>query len=268
MDYTYPGISPEGVERLIHAILLRDDTPGTAKIANKIYNDITMGNGAFVVLCRDIESEITALISKRLPVSIIGKPSAPVEELPKDLNPAVEDEVVSQFKEYLNTKKGSDAISNIYTELCDSIERAGWSYGLRHLPEALEMVRDKVRKQAAVYRRSADMAANLTNLQPLYEAAVRISPMERVRSRNFLDVQTFFVALCENIRSRCGEMSSIFAWEILSDLADWPRFQEIIDTNAKLLETCLEVDSQFAEKPKYRFFSDPDRSSRVDLLDL
>ena len=155
--------SHEELSSLINAALLRDDTPGPVKIANKIYNDIMMGEGAFARIARMLETEAMRLISRDLPLSLLGSSSA---------------------------------------------------------------------------------------------------------QANYIDIQDFYTALCENTRSDCGEISASFSRDILKNLAEWPRLQAIIESNVTLYERCREIADQSAGKPKCRVFSDPDRSNPMDLVNI
>lgn len=262
------NFSNEELARLISTALLRDDTPPPGKIANRIYNDIMMGNGAFARLSRMIEREAMRLISRDLPASLLGTASAPVNVLPSGLRPGVRAKIEAEFRRYLESEAVQAEVSAVYNELCESIERAGWSYGVLNLPAALELFRDKVRKQTTVYSRSIELVGPYVNLEPLYEAACRVTLHERVRSNNYIDVHDFYTALCDNTRSGCTEIAARFSLEVLSSLAEWPRLQAIIDSNELLLERCKAIATAMADKPKPRVFSDPDRSSPHDFVNI
>ena len=258
--------TPEEFARLINAALLRDDTPTAGKIANRIYNDIMMGEGAFARLSRMVEGEGMKLISRDLPTSLLGSPSSPTNVIPASLRPGMQAKIEAELRKYLESDAVKAEVQAIYDEMCDSIERAGWAYGIVNLPDALSMVREKIRKQVKVYERSIALVGPYTDLEPLYEAACRITLNEKMRSKNYIDVQDFYTALCDNTRSSCTEIVAKFSRDVLEALAEWPRFQAIIDSNSTLLERCRLIAAKSPDKPKYRVFSDPDRSSPTDLL--
>ncbi len=260
--------SHEELSSLINAALLRDDTPGPVKIANKIYNDIMIGDGAFARISRMLEAEAMRLISRDLPLSLLGSSSAPVNEMPAALRPGVRARIEAEFKQFIHSDAVRTEVNNIYNELCDSIERAGWSFGIVNLAHAIEIFRDKVRKQTGVYDSSIALIGPFVDLDPLYEAACRVTLNERLRGNNRIDIQNFYTALCENTRSACVEIAATFSRNILNDLAEWPRLQAIIESNNTLYERCKEIAEQSAGKPKCRVFSDPDRSNPMDLVSI
>lgn len=260
--------SPEELARLINAALLRDDTPAPGKIANRIYNDIMMGHGAFARLSRLIENKAMQLIGTTLPPSLLGSPSVPVNKLPDALRPEVRSRIEAEFRLFLSSETVAAEVQALFDELCDSIERAGWSFGIVNLAHALEIFRDKVRKQVSVYDRSIALVGPFVDLEPLYEAACRISLQERVMSNNYVDIQDFYTALCDNVRSGCTEIAATFSRDTLRSLAEWPRLQAIIDSNVTLCNRCREIAAKCPGKPKWRVFSDPDRSSPADLVNI
>lgn len=130
------------------------------------------------------------------------------------------------------------------------------------------MFRDKVRKQVSVYERSMSLVGPYVDLAPLYDAAMRVTLNERVRGKNYMDVQNFYTALCDNTRCGCTEIAAGFSRDVLSALAEWPRLQAIIDSNVTLLNRCRQIASLSPDKPKCRVFSDPDRSSPMDLVNI
>lgn len=249
----------EELARFINAALLREDTPTPGKIANKIYNDIMMGSGAFARISRMIEREAMRLISRDLPTSLLGTSSSPANTLPASLRPGVRNKIEAEFGRYLESEAVRKEVAALYDELCDSIERAGWSYGVQNLPAALELFRDKVRKQVKVYESSIDLVGPFVDLEPLYEAACRVTLHERVRSNNYIDVHDFYTALCDNTRSGCQEIAARFSRDVLAELAGWPRLQDMIVFNEHLLERCRSIAAATAGMPKPRVFSDPDR---------
>lgn len=252
------------LSRLINAALLRDDTPAPGKIANKIYNDIMMGSGAFARVSRMIETEAMHLISRDLPPSLLGSPSSQTN-ITEALHPDIRTRIETEFKQYLNSETVRSEVGTIYDELCDSIERAGWSFGIVNLARALEILRDKIRKQANVYNSSIALVGPYTDLGPLYEAACCKT---NVHGNHYVDIQDFYTALCDNTRTGCTEIASAFYRDTLHDLAEWPRLQAIIESNVTLHERCRAIADQNAGKPKCRVFSDPDRSSPMDLVDI
>ena len=252
------------LSRLINAALLRDDTPAPGKIANKIYNDIMMGSGAFARVSRMIETEAMHLISRDLPPSLLGSPSSQTN-ITEALHPDIRIRIETEFKQYLNSETVRSEVGTIYDELCDSIERAGWSFGIVNLARALEILRDKIRKQANVYNSSIALVGPYTDLGPLYEAACCKT---NVHGNHYVDIQDFYTALCDNTRTGCTEIASAFYRDTLHDLAEWPRLQAIIESNVTLHERCRAIADQNAGKPKCRVFSDPDRSSPMDLVDI
>ncbi len=252
------------LSRLINAALLRDDTPAPGKIANKIYNDIMMGSGAFARVSRMIETEAMHLISRDLPPSLLGSPSSQTN-ITEALHPDIRTRIETEFKQYLNSETVRSEVGTIYNELCDSIERAGWSFGIVNLARALEILRDKIRKQANVYNSSIALVGPYTDLGPLYEAACCKT---NVHGNHYVDIQDFYTALCDNTRTGCTEIASTFYRDTLHDLAEWPRLQAIIESNVTLHERCRAIADQNAGKPKCRVFSDPDRSSPMDLVDI
>lgn len=260
--------SHEELSSLINAALLRDDTPGPVKIANKIYNDIMMGEGAFARISRMLETEALHLISRELPLSLLGSSSTPANELPAALRPGARARIEAEFRQFIHSDAVTKEVNKLYEELCDSIERAGWSFGIVNLAHAIEIFRDKVRKQVGVYDSSIALIGPFTDLEPLYETARRITIAERVRSNNYIDIQDFYTALCENTRSGCVEIAATFSRDILKDLAEWPRLQAIIESNVTLYKRCREIADQSAGKPKCRVFSDPDRSNPMDLVNI
>lgn len=260
--------SHEELSSLINAALLRDDTPGPVKIANKIYIDIMMGEGAFARISRMLETEAMRLISRDLPLSLLGSSSAQANELPAALRPGTRDRIEAEFRQFIHSGAVQNEVNKLYDELCDSIERAGWSFGIVNLAHAIEIFRDKVRKQVGVYDGSIALIGPFTDLEPLYEAACRVNIAERGSSNNYIDIQDFYTALCENTRSGCVEISATFSRDILKNLAEWPRLQAIIESNVTLYERCREIADQSAGKPKCRVFSDPDRSNPMDLVNI
>lgn len=268
MDSTFYKSTPGELARLINAALLRDDTPAPIKIANKIYNDIMMGQGAFARLSRLIENKAMQLISTTLPTSLLGSPSVPVNRLPDALRPEVRSRIEAEFRLFLNSETVVAEVRAIFDELCDSIERAGRSFGIVNLAHALEIFRDKVRKQISVYNSSIALVGPFIDLEPLYEAACKVSLQERVMSNNYIDIQDFYTALCDNTRSGCTEIAAIFSRDTLHNLAEWPRLQAIINSNRTLLDRCREIADKNSDKPNCRFFSDPDRSSPADILNI
>jgi len=260
--------SQEKLAMLINAALLRDDTPAPGKIANKIYNDIMIGPGAFARVSRLLEAEALRLISSNLPTSLLGTSSNPANEIPATLRPGIRTKIEAEYKQYLKSDTVMNEVNAIYDELCDSIERAGWSFGIVNLARAIEIFRDKVRKQVSVYNRSIALVGPFTDLEPLYEAACRVTLHERVRSNNYVDVQNFYTALCDNTRSGCTEIATAFSRDILNALTEWPRLQTIIDSNVTLYKRCREIADRCPNKPKSRIFSDPDHSNPMDLVNI
>lgn len=190
------------LSRLINAALLRDDTPAPGKIANKIYNDIMMGSGAFARVSRMIETEAMHLISRDLPPSLLGSPSSQTN-ITEALHPDIRIRIETEFKQYLNSETVRSEVGTIYNELCDSIERAGWSFGIVNLARALEILRDKIRKQANVYNSSIALVGPYTDLGPLYEAACCKT---NVHGNHYVDIQDFYTALCDNTRTGCTDI--------------------------------------------------------------
>ena len=90
--------TPEEFARLINAALLRDDTPTAGKIANRIYNDIMMGEGAFARLSRMVEGEGMKLISRDLPTSLLGSPSSPTNVIPASLRPGMQAKIEAELR--------------------------------------------------------------------------------------------------------------------------------------------------------------------------
>ena len=258
----------EELARLINAALLRDNTPPPGKIANKIYNNIMIGQGAFARLSRLVENKAMQLISSALPPSLIGSPSAPVNRMPDALRPEVQTRIEAEFKMFLCSETVAKEVQAIFDELCDSIERAGWSFGIVNLAHALEIFRDKVRKQVSVYERSIALVGPFVDLGPLYEAACKVSLHERMTGSNYIDIQDFYTALCDNTRSGCTEIAASFSRDTLHNLAEWPRLQAIIDSNKTLLDHCREFAAKSHDKPNCRIFSDPDRSSPADIVNI
>ena len=123
--------------------------------------------------------------------------------------------------------------------------------------QGVEILRDKIRKQANVYNSSIALVGPYTDLGPLYEAACCKT---NVHGNHYVDIQDFYTALCDNTRTGCTEIASTFYRDTLHDLAEWPRLQAIIESNVTLHERCRAIADQNAGKPKCRVFSDPDRS--------
>lgn len=241
--------------------LLRTDTPDARQIAALLFDKVMM-NGAtsFQTLSKLLERQTGILIGTYLNPDILIKNGVPVNSIPEQLTPDVVNVIGSGLHQFHSSSTVSETVTQIYETLMDAIESTGWHFGIMNLPEGIDVLRKKLQQHIDMYDQSTPQSpAALTDLQPLFDAASRITLSEHIRQNNHEDIQTLFNAMCNNALNLCSNLNHIFIQRTISDIISSDRLEAIRKKNIQFRDNCLQLTSctDIPSAPK-RFFTDPD----------
>lgn len=244
---------------IVRRVMLRTDIPDVKRLTTMLYDEVMINeSGSFMTLSKMLERQAGIILGSYLNPALIIKDDEPVNTLPPQLTPQIVDEITDRLVEFQKSESVTHAIGQIMDTIYGAIEKLGWHYGVTHLPETITGFREKLKGQIRIFNDSINLITPLTDLQPLYQAAARITIAERIRNDNHEDISEYFRALYDNALKMCTRQNAIFSRNLLSDIIASREIEAIIDKNIRFRANCMLMTADTYTGPAPRFFTDPD----------
>ncbi len=249
----------------VNAVLLRTDSPDVSRLSNMMYKELMISNpDSFASIGTMAEKAFQQIMAEELPSSILDGND---NKLPEGLRPSVRERVEARLEIFLASKEMEDKQARFEDAARRLLDQVGWHYGIINLPEAVDALLNKLRRQIKVYECSMNLANHYIDIEPLYEEAKKISLGEKIRKDNGKDVAEFYTALCENTRTSCTKIIARFSRDLLKSICENPGWVKLNESNIKLRENCRRFVEQFDIPEDYLgLFSNPDVSDIEEYI--
>lgn len=182
--------------------LIQSDTLSASVIADNIVKSVNLEN-----LYLKLKTDIDVICEKFFSIELLKSEGRITNDMPDSFNLDVKVKALAEFQKILDDTDIRSIIKEQVENAFKAIEVECWHNGVSEISEAISMMEQKLKDVANDYEQMNELIEfNDKDLEARYDAARRVTMMERMMDNNCDDILMFRTAMMLNTKAHCMEM--------------------------------------------------------------
>ncbi|MDO5342300.1 MAG: hypothetical protein Q4F69_07615 [Bacteroidia bacterium] len=182
--------------------LIQSDTLSAPVIADNIVGSVNLED-----LYLKLKTDIDIICENFFSIELLKSEGRITNDMPESFNLDVKKNALAEFQKILDDIDIKSVISEQVGNAFKAIELECWHNGVSEISEAIRLVGQKLRDIANDYKKMNELIEfNDKDLEARYDAARRVTMMERMMDNNCDDILMFRTAMMLNTKAHCMEM--------------------------------------------------------------
>ena len=182
--------------------LIQSDTLSAPVIADNIVGSVNLED-----LYLKLKTDIDIICENFFSIELLKSEGRITNDMPESFNLDVKKNALAEFQKILDDIDIKSVISEQVGNAFKAIEVECWHNGVSEISEAIRLVGQKLRDIANDYKKMNELIEfNDKDLEARYDAARRVTMMERMMDNNCDDILMFRTAMMLNTKAHCTEM--------------------------------------------------------------
>lgn len=182
--------------------LIQSDTLSASVIADNIVKSVNLEN-----LYLKLKTDIDVICEKFFSIELLKSEGRITNDMPDSFNLDVKVKALAEFQKILDDTDIKSIIKEQVENAFKAIEVECWHNGVSEISEAISMMEQKLKDVANDYKQMNKLIEfNDKDLEARYDAARRVTMMERMMDNNCDDILMFRTAMMLNTKAHCMEM--------------------------------------------------------------
>ena len=182
--------------------LIQSDTLSAPVIADNIVGSVNLED-----LYLKLKTDIDIICENFFSIELLKSEGRITNDMPESFNLDVKVKALAEFQKVLDDIDIKSAIKEQVENAFKAIEVECWHNGVSEISEAIRLMGQKLRDIANDYEQMNELIEfNDKDLEARYDAARRVTMMERMMDNNCDDILMFRTAMMLNTKAHCMEM--------------------------------------------------------------
>ena len=182
--------------------LIQSDTLSAPVIADNIVGSVNLED-----LYLKLKTDIDIICENFFSIELLKSEGRITNDMPESFNLDVKKNALAEFQKILDDIDIKSVISEQVGNAFKAIELECWHNGVSEISEAIRLMGQKLRDIANDYEQMNELIEfNEKDLEARYDAARRVTMMERMMDNNCDDILMFRTAMMLNTKAHCMEM--------------------------------------------------------------
>lgn len=182
--------------------LIQSDTLSAPVIADNIVGSVNLED-----LYLKLKTDIDIICENFFSIELLKSEGRITNDMPESFNLDVKKNALAEFQKILDDIDIKSVISEQVGNAFKAIEVECWHNGVSEISEAIRLMEQKLRDIANDYEQMNELIEfNDKDLEARYDAARRVTMMERMMDNNCDDILMFRTAMMLNTKAHCMEM--------------------------------------------------------------
>lgn len=182
--------------------LIQSDTLSAEVIADNIVNHVNLEN-----LYLKLKTDIDVICENFFSIELLKSEGRITNDMPESFNLDVKVKALAEFQRILDDIDIKSVIKEQVENAFKAIEVECWHNGVSEISEAISMMEQKLKDIANDYKQMNGLIEfDEKELEARYNAARRVTMMERMMDNNCDDILMFRTAMMLNTKAHCMEM--------------------------------------------------------------
>lgn len=182
--------------------LIQSDTLSAPVIADNIVGSVNLED-----LYLKLKTDIDIICENFFSIELLKSEGRITNDMPESFNLDVKVKALAEFQKILDDIDIKSVISEQVGNAFKAIEVECWHNGVSEISEAIRLMGQKLRDIANDYEQMNELIEfNEKDLEARYDAARRVTMMERMMDNNCDDILMFRTAMMLNTKAHCMEM--------------------------------------------------------------
>ena len=182
--------------------LIQSDTLSAPVIADNIVGSVNLED-----LYLKLKTDIDIICENFFSIELLKSEGRITNDMPESFNLDVKKNALAEFQKILDDIDIKSVISEQVGNAFKAIEVECWHNGVSEISEAIRLMEQKLKDIANDYEQMNELIEfNDKDLEARYDAARRVTMMERMMDKNCDDILMFRTAMMLNTKAHCMEM--------------------------------------------------------------
>lgn len=182
--------------------LIQSDTLSAEVIADNIVNHVNLEN-----LYLKLKTDIDVICENFFSIELLKSEGRITNDMPESFNLDVKVKALAEFQKILDDIDIKSVIKEQVENAFKAIEVECWHNGVSEISEAIRTMEQKLKDIADDYKQMNELIEfDEKELEARYNAARRVTMMERMMDNNCDDILMFRTAMMLNTKAHCMEM--------------------------------------------------------------
>ena len=182
--------------------LIQSDTLSAEVIADNIVNHVNLEN-----LYLKLKTDIDVICENFFSIELLKSEGRITNDMPESFNLDVKVKALAEFQKILDDIDIKSVIKEQVENAFKAIEVECWHNGVSEISEAIRTMEQKLKDIANDYKQMNELIEfDEKELEARYNAARRVTMMERMMDNNCDDILMFRTAMMLNTKAHCMEM--------------------------------------------------------------
>lgn len=182
--------------------LIQSDTLSAEVIADNIVNHVNLEN-----LYLKLKTDIDVICENFFSIELLKSEGRITNDMPDSFNLDVKVKALAEFQRILDDIDIKSVIKEQVENAFKAIEVECWHNGVSEISEAIRTMEQKLKDIANDYKQMNELIEfDEKELEARYNAARRVTMMERMMDNNCDDILMFRTAMMLNTKAHCMEM--------------------------------------------------------------
>lgn len=182
--------------------LIQSDTLSAEVIADNIVNHVNLEN-----LYLKLKTDIDVICENFFSIELLKSEGRITNDMPDSFNLDVKVKALAEFQKILDDIDIKSVIKEQVENAFKAIEVECWHNGVSEISEAIRTMEQKLKDIANDYKQMNELIEfDEKELEARYNAARRVTMMERMMDNNCDDILMFRTAMMLNTKAHCMEM--------------------------------------------------------------
>lgn len=182
--------------------LIQSDTLSASVIADNIVNHVNLEN-----LYLKLKTDIDVICENLFSIELLKSEGRITNDMPDSFNLDVKVKALAEFQKILDDIDIKSVIKEQVENAFKAIEVECWHNGVSEISEAIRTMEQKLKDIANDYKQMNELIEfDEKELEAKYNAARRVTMMERMMDNNCDDILMFRTAMMLNTKAHCMEM--------------------------------------------------------------
>lgn len=182
--------------------LIQSDTLSAPVIADNIVGSVNLED-----LYLKLKTDIDIICENFFSIELLKSEGRITNDMPESFNLDVKKNALAEFQKILDDIDIKSVISEQVGNAFKAIEVECWHNGVSEISEAIRLMEQKLKDIANDYEQMNELIEfNDKDLEARYDAARRVTMMERMMDNNCDDILMFRTAMMLNTKAHCMEM--------------------------------------------------------------
>lgn len=203
--------------------LIQSDTLSASVIADNIVMSVNLEN-----LYLKLKTDIDVICENLFSIELLKSEGRITNDMPDSFNLDVKVKALAEFQKILDDIDIKSVIKEQVENAFKAIEVECWHNGVSEISEAIRTMEQKLKDIANDYKQMNELIEfDDKELEAKYDAARRVTMMERMMDNNCDDILMFRTAMMLNTKAHCMEMCNNKMSSIYNEFSDDSSFTDL-----------------------------------------